>query len=90
MARPRSEKKSKPAVPAGRGVLPMELRVGDRLADETGVGSDHPAVQHGGGKDRPRARPENQRARQLGDTKLGRFEAYQREARIKPPRGSKK
>jgi len=23
-------------VPAGRGVLPMELQVGDRLADETG------------------------------------------------------
>jgi hypothetical protein len=36
MARPKPEKKSKPAVPAGRGVLPMELQVGDRLADETG------------------------------------------------------
>jgi len=36
MARPRPEKKSKPAAPAGRGVLPMELQVGDRLADETG------------------------------------------------------
>jgi hypothetical protein len=35
MARPRPEKKSKPAAPAGRGVLPMELRR-DRIADETG------------------------------------------------------
>jgi hypothetical protein len=36
MARPKSEKKSKPAVPAGRGVLPTELQVGDHLVDETG------------------------------------------------------
>jgi len=36
MARSRPEKKSKPAAPAGRGVLPMELQVGDRLVDETG------------------------------------------------------
>jgi len=36
MARSRPEKKSEPAAPAGRGVLPMELRVGDRIADETG------------------------------------------------------
>jgi hypothetical protein len=35
MARPRADKKSKPAAPAGRGVLPMELQVGDRLTDET-------------------------------------------------------
>ena len=33
MARPKPEKKSKPAVP---GVLPMELQVGDRFVDETG------------------------------------------------------
>jgi len=36
MARPKPEKKSKPAAPAGRGVLPTELQVGDRLAEETG------------------------------------------------------
>jgi hypothetical protein len=36
MARPKSEKKSKLAAPGGRGVLPMELQVGDRLADDTG------------------------------------------------------
>jgi len=36
MARPRpGGKKSKPAAPAGRGVLPMELQVGDRITDET-------------------------------------------------------
>lgn len=32
----KSEKKSKPAVPAGRGVLPIELQIGDRLVDERG------------------------------------------------------
>ena len=38
MPRPKPEKKSKLAVPAGRGVRPMELQVGDRLADDkTGV-----------------------------------------------------
>src|SRR5438128_11764166 len=78
-SRPRPEKKSKPAVPAGRGVLPMELQVGDHRRDR-GVGSDRPAVQHGGRKGRPRARPENERTRQLGDTKLGRVQAHQCEA----------
>jgi hypothetical protein len=38
MPKPKPEKKSKLAVPAGRGVPSMELQVGDRLADdETGV-----------------------------------------------------
>src|SRR5262249_16194497 len=32
--RPRPEKKSAPAAPAATKVLPMELQVGDRLADE--------------------------------------------------------
>jgi hypothetical protein len=36
MGRPRPAKKSEPAPPATRRVLPMELRVGDRLTDETG------------------------------------------------------
>jgi hypothetical protein len=35
MARPRPERKSEPAAPAASKVLPMELQVGDRLADET-------------------------------------------------------
>ena len=35
MARPKPERKSKPAVPAGRGVLPAELQVGDHITDET-------------------------------------------------------
>jgi hypothetical protein len=34
MARPKPEKK--PTAPGGRGVLPTELQVGDRLVDETG------------------------------------------------------
>ena len=36
MAKPRPEKKGKPAEPAGRGVLPTELQVGDRLTDQSG------------------------------------------------------
>jgi len=50
------------------------------LRRDSGVGSHRPTVQHGGRKDRPRSRPENQRARQLGDTKLGRFQAHRRGA----------
>jgi len=36
MAKQRPEKKHEPAQPGTRRVLPMELRVGDRLTDETG------------------------------------------------------
>ena len=36
MARPRPEKKRKRAQPATRRVLPMELRIGDRLIDQSG------------------------------------------------------
>ena len=36
MGRPGPEKQREPTAPAGPLVLPMELRVGDRLADETG------------------------------------------------------
>ncbi len=36
MIRPRPEKKREQAVPAASKILPMELRVGDRLADESG------------------------------------------------------
>ena len=51
MARPRpGGKKSKPAAPAGRGVLPMELQVGDRFSDETGEWEvvAHPYMGAGG------------------------------------------
>jgi len=37
VAKPRPEKQSKPSAPAEHRVLPMELRIGDRLTDETGV-----------------------------------------------------
>lgn len=36
LAKPRPEKKRQRAASAERRVLPMELQVGDRLADETG------------------------------------------------------
>jgi hypothetical protein len=36
VARPRPTKRSEPATPTERRVLPMELRIGDRLTDETG------------------------------------------------------
>ena len=36
MAKPHSEKTSEPKPRAERRILPMELRVGDRLTDETG------------------------------------------------------
>jgi len=51
MAKPRPEKKRKPEQPTTRRVLPMELRIGDRLIDETGewevIGrcTDHQAVR---------------------------------------------
>jgi hypothetical protein len=36
MAKPKPEKKPAAAAPAMSRILPMELRIGDRLADETG------------------------------------------------------
>ena len=36
MAKPRPEKKSEPTPSATSRVLPMNLKIGDRLADETG------------------------------------------------------
>ena len=35
MARPRPEKKREPRIATGTKILPMELQVGDRLADGT-------------------------------------------------------
>ena len=37
MAKPRPEKKRDEDKPAEQRVLPMELQIGDRLADETGA-----------------------------------------------------
>ena len=36
MAKPKPEKQPAAAAPAMSRILPMELRIGDRLADETG------------------------------------------------------
>jgi len=36
MAKPKPEKKAAAAAPATSKVLPMDLRIGDRLIDETG------------------------------------------------------
>ena len=36
MAKPKPEKKGEPAGPAPTTALPMQLRIGDRLTDETG------------------------------------------------------
>ena len=36
MARPRPEKKPASAAPSTTRILPMQLRIGDRLVDETG------------------------------------------------------
>src|SRR5262245_58041808 len=43
------------------------------------MGSHRLAIYDGGRKDRPRPRPEKQRARQLANTQLGRLQGHQRE-----------
>jgi len=77
MARSRPEKKSKPAAPAERRILPMELQVGDRLVDETGewevIG---PPYTTAGGKD---ARVRVHRVdRKPGDTEIRIWRAHER------------
>jgi hypothetical protein len=51
VARPRPEKTREPEPPAEQRVLPMQLQLGDRLADETGdlevIGHPYPTA---GGK----------------------------------------
>ena len=76
MARPRPEKKSEPAQPATRRVLPTELRIGDRLVDETGkwevIG---PLYRSSGGKNA------GARVRKLGRadvTKIRTWSAHER------------
>jgi hypothetical protein len=76
MARPRPEKKREPAAPAPSKILPMELRVGDRFADETGewevIG---PPYTTAGGKD---ARVRVQRAGKSGGTEIRIWRAHER------------
>jgi hypothetical protein len=67
MARSRPEKKSEPAAPTERRILPMQLQVGDRLTDEAGewqvIGRPYTTA---GGKDaRVRVKP-HRRARIVG------------------------
>ena len=76
MARPRPEKKSEPAAPPERRVLPMELQVGDRLTDETGdwdvIGRPYTTA---GGKD---ARVRVQRVGKPGGTEIRVWRAHER------------
>jgi hypothetical protein len=37
MAKPRPEKRREPQAVADVKILPMDLRIGDQLADETGI-----------------------------------------------------
>ena len=75
MARPRPEK-SEPAAPTISKILPMELRVGDRLADETGewevIGRPYTTA---GGKD---ARVRVQRVGNPGGTEIRIWRAHER------------
>jgi hypothetical protein len=76
MAIPKSEKKSDPAAPAERRILPMQLQVGDRLADETGDWEviDRPYTT-AGGKD---ARVRVQRVGKPGGTEIRIWRAHER------------
>ena len=77
MARPRPEKKRAPQAAADTKILPMDLRVGDRLADETGgwevIGRPYTTA---GGKD---ARVRVHRVdRKPGDTEIRVWRAHER------------
>jgi hypothetical protein len=76
MTRTRPEKKREPTAPAASRVLPMELRVGDRLADETGewevIG---PPYTTAGGKD---ARVRVQSVGKPGGTEIRIWRAHDR------------
>jgi hypothetical protein len=77
MAKPRPEK------PAGQRVLPMNLKLGDRLADETGeyevIGRPYTT---NAGKDAARSRQTGRQGRGHDDPELGRARAYRGEARM--------
>ena len=60
MAKPKPEKKREPEGPAPTKVLPMQLRIGDRLTDETGTVRGRRAAVH------DRGRENRQRPRQAG------------------------
>ena len=72
----RPEKKRKPTQPGTRRVLPMELRVGDRLTDETGewevIGRPYTTA---GGKN---ARVRVQRVDQPAVTEIRTWAAHER------------
>jgi hypothetical protein len=76
MAKPRPAKQSEPKPPAERRILPMELRVGDRLADETGdwevMGRPYTTA---GGKD---ARVRVQRVGKPGGIEIRIWRAHER------------
>ena len=62
MAKPRPEKKPEPAANATARVLPMELRIGDRITDETGEWEviGHPFTTAGGKNAHARVRKADQ------------------------------
>ncbi len=76
MARPRPKTKREPTAPAERRVLPMELQIGDRIADETGewevIGRPYTTA---GGKD---ARVRVQRVGKRGGTEIRIWRAHER------------
>jgi hypothetical protein len=76
MARSRPAKKSESATPTTHRVLPMELRIGDRLADETGewevIGRPYTT---NGGKD---ARVRVQKVGKPGGTEIRIWRAHER------------
>ena len=76
MARPRPKTKREPTAPAERRVLPMELQIGDRIADETGewevIGRPYTTA---GGKD---ARVRVQRVGKCGGTEIRIWRAHER------------
>jgi len=76
MVKARAEKKREPTSPAERRVLPMELRVRDRLADKTGEWevTTRPYTT-AGGKD---ARVRVQRVGKPGGTEIRIWRAHER------------
>jgi hypothetical protein len=72
MAKPRPEKKPEPPANATKRVPPMELRIGDRITDETGEWEVIGRPFHDGGREKcPRPRAEGEPARGYRPTELG-------------------
>ncbi len=76
MAKPRPEKKPEPPANATTRVPPMELRIGDRITDETGEWEviGHPFTTAGGKNAHARVR----KADQLEMTDLRSWSAHER------------